>query len=135
MSVARPVALHRQQLRFIIDIAYFVQIGILGAVPLQRSGVTAASAPSAVGFPLRGNRLGRCPKPQQNFDKGFGDFAAVAWYGGMWARHWFQRQSLYQNGWFRHKVLGFTKYRECSIYYVDYSGYINKALPVKVQPC
>ena len=32
-----------------------------------------------------------------NFDKGFGDIAAAAWHGGIWARHRFQRQSLYRN--------------------------------------
>ena len=73
---------------------------LIKALPLKSVAhpiALAASAPSAVDFPLRGNRLGRCPKPQQNFDKGFGYIAAVAWYGGIWARQWFQRQSLYQN--------------------------------------
>ena len=64
MPVAHPVALCRQQLRIFIDIAYFVQTGIIWAVPLQRSGVTAASAPSAIGFPLRGNRLGLRPSSE-----------------------------------------------------------------------
>ena len=69
---------------------------ILDSITVRRAQFRPPD-PGGVGFPLRGNRLGRCPKPQQNFDKGFGDIAAAAWHGGIWARHWFQRQSLYQN--------------------------------------
>ncbi len=42
-------------------------------------------------------RRGALPQTPENFDKGFGVIAAAAWYGGIWARQWFQRQSLYQN--------------------------------------
>ena len=48
--------------------------------------------------------------PTVHFDKGFGNIAAAAWYGGIWARHWFQRQSLYQNTEFilLHQIISFT---------------------------
>ena len=31
---------------------------------------------------------------RQYFDKGFGDIAAAAWYGGIWARQWFKGKAF-----------------------------------------
>ena len=96
VSEPSPVPPCRRQLRFIIDISYFVQIGILRAVQHQRCWVTAGPGRCRF-FPFGETDWGSAPNPQQNFDKGFGDIAAAAWHGGIRARHWFQRQSLYQN--------------------------------------
>ena len=46
--------------------------------PSNIKDVGSQPDPGCVGFPLRGNRLGLRPKPQRNFDKGFGNIAAAS---------------------------------------------------------
>ena len=68
VSEPSPVPPCRRQLRFIIDIAHFVQIGILQSVQLQRSWVTARPGRYRF-FPFGKTDWGVAPNPNKILTK------------------------------------------------------------------